>query len=142
MIEVAMVLALAMQDATTRCREFGGVTTCNTTQNTTAFDAFNRAREASQNSPPSAPRDISACAGGDWLLAGCTWGQHSEAKRQRDASALAGRVRAETMTMLRAGDCQGAVNKALETGDLGFATEVRQFCAVTPPAANSTRPGQ
>lgn len=69
------------------------------------------------------------CAGGDWLLAGCTIGAHREAREAREAQQRAASAHQQTMDFLRAGDCSAAINAALGTGDLQFATEVRSFCA-------------
>jgi len=81
------------------------------------------------------------CAGSDWLIAGCTHGEHREAREARDAQQRNAAARERTLTLLRAGDCHAAVIAALDTGDLGFATEVRNFCAARVPApAETPRP--
>jgi hypothetical protein len=118
-LELAM--AFVLQTQTTTCNTVFGTTTC-TTQ-----------APLLPPPPPSRPRapvpaDELRCAGGDWLLAGCTIGAHREAVRIRDARQAATTARERAMALLRQGDCQGAVLAALDTGDLNFATQVRTFC--------------
>jgi hypothetical protein len=74
-----------------------------------------------------------ACAGNDWLLAGCTLGSHREAREARATQQRANAARESAMNLLRAGDCEAAVGAALDTGDLRFATDVRAFCAAGSP---------
>lgn len=136
LLELAMIAA--MQDSTTTCRNLlGGTVQCQTQQNNTPWDAYNAARESqmrTQQPQPQAPRDTAQCARGDWFLIGCTISQHDEAEQLvvRQRRAVAARDRA--MSLLRDGDCAGAVRSALDTGDLQFATEVRTFCAAAPAA--------
>lgn len=136
MLELVFAAALLTQDSTTTCSTLGGQVTCNTHQNTTPFDAYNAARESAiRNAPPPRPAteaDQLECAGGDWWLVGCSRGAHNEAVRIRDERARQAAARDRVMALLRQGDCQGAVTAALDTGDLGFATEVRTFCATGP----------
>lgn len=128
LVEMAFALALA-QDSTTSCRTFGGQTVCETTRNA-GWDAYNRARESAMRSnAPDQPLDPDRCAGGDWWLSGCTRGQHNAAREREQTQARVRESRERVMTLLRAGDCPAAVNAALETGDLQFATDVRAFCA-------------
>lgn len=132
LLELAM--ALIIQDSRTICREFGGQVTCDTTRQQTGMDAYNAAREASaRQTRPATRADDMACAGGDWWMVDCSLGAHREAVRLRDARRQAEAGRAQAMDHLRAGDCQAAVNAALGTNDLEFATQVRSFCAATPP---------
>lgn len=129
-MEFLAVVALS-QDSTTNCTAFGMQVTCRTTEQPSGLDAYNAAREAAARSAP-APRVAGpdpACAGGDWLIAGCSYGAHREAREAREAQQRVSAARAETMRLLQAGDCQGAVRASLQTNDLSFAREVRDFCA-------------
>lgn len=122
MIELLIVAALSMpQDTRTTCQpNAAGQVVCDT------------------KGPQRGP-DMS-CAGGDWLIAGCSYGAHREAREAREAQQRAATARDRAMALLRQDDCRGAVNAALDTGDLRFATEVRAFCAT--PALPATTPNQ
>lgn len=111
-----LVLAFAIQETTTTCApDAAGQVVCRSKGEVRGPDA--------------------RCAGGDWLLAGCTIGDHREAREARAAQQRATAARERAMSFLRGGDCQGAVNAALDTGDLAFATQVRTFCSTPSPAA-------
>ena len=113
--------------------------TCNTTENRSGYDAYNAARDAAAARAaaqrPSEPRSPTECAGGDWWLIGCSRGAHDDALRARAQQQRSAAARDRAMTLLRSNDCQGAVNAALDTGDLQFATDVRAFCAAAPQPA-------
>lgn len=110
MLVLVFAMLLAAEGATTTCAVgAAGEFTCAT-------------RDSS-----SAPN--MACAGNDWLIAGCTFGSHREAREARAAQQRVIGAREATMNFLRAGDCEAAVGTALETGDLRFATDVRAFCS-------------
>lgn len=114
LLELAMVLAV--QNSTTTCQpNAAGQVVCATKEN--GAEATGR------------------CARGDWFLAGCTRGEHDEAREARAAQQRAAEARQRTMTLLQGGDCAGAVREALATGDLQFATDVRTFCAAAPAPA-------
>lgn len=137
---LALALGLAMQAQTTTCNTAFGTTTCNTYRPASppapanGFDSYIAARNAAGANRGERPAaDPEDCADGLWLLA-CTRGQHEAALAVRNRRIRADAAREETMSLLQAGDCTGAVRAALGTGDLEFATQVRTFCAsATPP---------
>lgn len=129
---IELLLAIALQDSTTTCSTAFGQTTCRTrgeAQQASPTGAMNSTINSLNQLAPRAQRSPEACAGGDWFLAGCTLGEHREAVRLRDAAATATDLRGEVILLVRDGNCLGAINAALDGGDLGLATEVRNFCA-------------
>lgn len=132
-IELAMAAAIQVQ--TTTCNTNYGTTTCNTYAPVQPPavrqdpDAFGRAMRNTMNSMPdyrsdrpAEPRSPDSCAGGTWWLTDCTRADHDRAVRLRDG-------RQRTMELLQQGDCPGAVNAALGTNDLDYATQVRAYCS-------------
>jgi hypothetical protein len=110
LLEMVFATALIGQNSTTTCEpNAAGQVVCQTRERT---------------------RDTGArCAGGDWLLAGCTIGEHRAAREARAAETQATTSRERVIALLRSGDCAGATSAALDTGDIRLAADVRAFCS-------------
>lgn len=110
LLEMVFAAALIGQDSTTTCEpNAAGQVVC-------------RTRERSR--APTA-----RCAGGDWLLAGCTLGEHRAARDARANQVQAQTSRERVIALLRSGDCAAATSAALDAGDIRLAADVRAFCS-------------
>lgn len=139
MIEAIFALALGMQDSQTTCTQMGAFTNCNTTrQSGVPLNAYNNgyanAQRAAAEADAASDRRFAIngyrdeCAGGMWLLAGCSRADHDQA---REAIASRGRtqeLRRAVTDALAADDCEGAIQTALRGGDMALAREARDFC--------------
>lgn len=119
---VALAMVLAIQDSTSRCQMEMGQWVCRTTDGRSAYE---RGRD---NATENYNRNFAAGA-----QVGAQMRQRrleEEAARQAQTSAA---LRRNVVTLVRQGDCAGAVSMALDGGDLALATEARQFCTAPPP---------
>lgn len=125
-IGTAALLAVVSGDAdaeTTRCRNtYVGAPQLGMTCETTGMPEVRGEPPA----PRAAPRwqDVPpvACSGLEKLARGAEY---------CDARAVAA-ARRKVGEQIAAGECDGALKGALATGDLQFATEVREFCSGVP----------
>lgn len=138
MIEAVFALVLGIQDSQTTCTQMGAFTNCNTTRQSVPFNAYNSgfagAQQAAAEANAASDRRLAIngyrdeCAGGMWLLAGCSRADHDQA---REAIASRGRsqeLRRSVTDALAADDCEGAIQTALRGGDMALAREARDFC--------------
>lgn len=107
MIAVAIALLLG-QTATTNCRD-------------TFFGAPQLGQTCETTVQGGQPADKARCAGKDFLFLGCTFTAHKEAKVYK--------VLAEKVSELaKAGDCKGAINTALDAGEIDLAKATKEYC--------------
>lgn len=140
LVEFFALVALG-QDTTTVCRPLGSQVICETTQRQTGMDAYNAARTAASARQAPVASSPGSCAGGDWLLAGCTYGAHRAAREareaeasQREAETAQTNLRYAVAALLERGMCAEAISAALQGGDVDLATQARSFCAAPTPS--------
>lgn len=121
LLEMAFAAALVGQDSTSRCQVEMGQWVCRTTDGRTPYE---RGRDSSTR------RFNDGMENGAALGAMLRRQRDAEAATRRDREAAA--LRRNVITLLRQGDCEGAVSVALNAGDLALATEARTFCQATP----------
>jgi hypothetical protein len=80
------------------------------------------------NTGRTQPAQPERCAGGDWLIAGCTVGEHRAAKDRAAAAKILEARRKAVGLAIAEGRCDDALKIALTDGDLDLAERIKSLC--------------